>query len=166
MTPVYRNRNYLVRQNLSLVVLAVVFVYGLFELWRAFASPGGDTTGAMFGVLFLGGSLWGAYTLWSDGRDVVAALEADFDARQIAVTAWVPFSSRRLVAAIDDSLAWRFWVKPGARGQMSYFLHLALPGSPRPLSIELKRGETPPEGLRRLAPAAIAEFEAATGRAG
>jgi hypothetical protein len=34
--------------------------------------------------------------------------------------------------------------------------------SPRPLQIELKRGQPIPEGLRRIAPAAIEEFETTT----
>jgi hypothetical protein len=161
MTRIYENRHFFLRQNISVVVLVLVFVYGIFELWRAFTSAG-DSTGAMFGVLFLGGSVWGAYTLWSDGRDVVASLDADLAARRILITLWGPFSRKRIDEPLDDIVEWRFWVKTGTRGQKSYFLHAVTPSNPRPLQIELKRGRPVPDGLRQIAPAAIEEFEAAT----
>ena len=161
MTRVYENRGYFLRQNISAVVLVAVFIYGIFELWHAFTSAG-NSTGAMFGVLFLGGSVWGAYTLWTDGRDVVGILDADLAARRVEITLWGPFTRKRIATALDDILEWRFWVKTGARGQRSYFLYLITPGNPRPLQIELKRGQPIPDGLRQLAPLAIEEFETAT----
>jgi len=162
MTRVYENRGFLVRQNLSIAVLAVVFVYGIFELWRAFASAG-DSTGAMFGILFIGGSVWGFYTLWSEGRDVIAALDADLAARQAVITLWGPLRRKRLAEGLDAIVEWRFWVKTGSRGQRSYFLYAVTPSSPRPLQIELRRGQAISDGLRQIAPAAIEEFETATG---
>ena len=165
MTRLYENRGYFLRQNISLVVLVVVFVYGIFELWRAFTSSGGDSTGAMFGVLFLGGSVWGFHTLWSDGRDAIAILDADLAARRLEFTLWSPFSRKRIAERLDDIVEWRFWVKAGSRGQRSYFLRVMTPSNPRPLQIELKRGQAIPEGLRQIAPAAIEEFETATKKA-
>jgi hypothetical protein len=162
MIRIYENRGFFIRQNGSVAVLLVVIVYGVFELWRAFTSAGGDATGTMFGVLFIGGGIWGFYTLWTDGRDVIAALDADFAARQAVFTLWGPFTRKRLVESLDDVLEWRFWVKPGARGQRSFFLHAVTRSYPRPMQIELKRGEPVPDGLRQIAPAAVAEFEAMT----
>ena len=161
MTRIYENRGYFLRQNLSVVVLALVFVYGIFELWRAFTSAG-DSTGAMFGVLFLGGSVWGGYTLWTDARDAVAILDADLAARRVEITLWGPFTRKRIAVPLDDVVEWRFWVKTGSRGQRSYFLYLITPSNPRPLQIELKRGQAIPDGLRQIAPTAIEEFETAT----
>jgi hypothetical protein len=161
MTRVYENRGYFFRQNLSVVVLAMVFVYGIFELWQAFTSAG-DPTGAMFGVLFLGGSVWGSYTLWTDGRDTVAILDADPGARRVEITLWGPFTRKRIALPLDDIIEWRFWIKTGSRGQRSYFLYVITPSNPRPLRIELKRGQAIPDGLRQIAPAAIEEFETAT----
>ena len=161
MTRVYENRGFFLRQNLSVAVLAVVFVYGIFELWRAFASAG-DSTGAMFGILFMGGSVWGFYTLWSEGRDVMVALDADLAARQAVITLWGPLTRKRLAEPLDAIVEWRFWVKTGSRGQRNYFLYAVTPSNPRPLQIELKRGQPIPDGLRQIAPAAIEEFETAT----
>ena len=161
MTRLYEHRGYILRQNISVVVLAVVFVYGVFELWRAFTSAG-DSTGAMFGILFLGGSVWGFYTLWTEGRDVVAAFDADLATRQAVITLWGPFTRKRFAEPLDGIVEWRFWIKTGSRGQKTYFLFATTPSNPRPLQIELKRGQPVPDGLRQIAPAAIEEFEAAT----
>jgi hypothetical protein len=161
MTRVYENRGFLRRQNGSVAVLALVFFYGIFELWRAYAFTG-DTTGAMFGVLFLGGSVWGIYTLWKDGRDVVAALDADLAQRQAVITLWVPLTRKRLRESLDAVTEWRFWVKTGSRGQRSYFIYAVTSANPRPLQIELKRGVPISDGLRQIAPAAIEEFETTT----
>jgi len=161
MTRLYENRGFFLRQNGSVVVIALVVIYGVFELWRAFAA-GGDPTGALFGVLFVGGGIWGFYTLWHDGRDVVAALDADLAGHQAVFTLWGPFTQKRLAMPFDAIVEWRFWVKPGTRGQRSYFLQAMTRASPRPLQIELKRGQPVPDGLREIAPAAIEEFEAAT----
>jgi hypothetical protein len=161
MTRLYENRGFLLRQNGSVVVLVVVVVYGVFELWRALSGTG-DTTGSLFGILFVGGGIWGSYTLWTDGRDVIAALDADLATRQAVFTLWGPFTRKRLAESLDDILEWRFWVKPGARGQQAYFLYAVIRSNPRPLTIELKRGQAIPDGLRQVAPAAIKEFETAT----
>ena len=161
MTRLYENRGFFRRQNGSAVVLVLVIIYGIFELWRAFSGPG-DATGSLFGVLFVGGGIWGAYTLWTDGRDVIAALDADLATRQAVFTLWGPFTRKRLAESLDDVVEWRFWTKPGAPGQRSYFLHAVTRSHPRPLQIELKRGQPIPEGLRQVAPAAIEEFETAT----
>jgi len=161
MTRIYENRGFFLRQNGSILVLVLVVVYGVFELWRAFTSAG-DTTGALFGVLFVGGGVWGFYTLWTDGRDVIGALDADFASRQAVFTLWGPFTQKPLAESLDGIIEWRLWVKPGTRGQRSYFLQAVTRSSPRPLQIELKRGQPIPEGLRRIAPAAIEEFETTT----
>lgn len=162
MTRLYENRRYFLRQNGSVVVLALAFAWGIFELWQAFGSAAGDSTGAMFGVLFIGGSAYGFYTMWVDGRDVIAILDADLATRQAVITLWGPFTRKRISLRLDDIVEWRFWTKVGSRSQRRYFLYAITPENPRPLQIELYRGQEVPEGLRQVAPAAIEEFETAT----
>jgi hypothetical protein len=72
------------------------------------------------------------------------------------------FTRIRLAEPFDAVAEWRFWVKAGTRGQRSYFLRVSTRAHPRPLQIELKRGQPIPDGLRQIAPAAIEEFETAT----
>src|SRR5262249_49673424 len=96
MTRIYENRRFFLRQNISVVVLALAFAWGIFELWQAFASAAGDSTGAMFGVLFVGSSIYGFYTVWTDNRDVIAILDADLATRQAEITLWGPFTRKRI----------------------------------------------------------------------
>jgi hypothetical protein len=77
MTRIYENPGLARRNNISAAVLVVVIIYGIFELWMAFSSSTGDSTGAMFGVLFVGGGLYGAKTIWDECRDLVVAFDAD-----------------------------------------------------------------------------------------
>lgn len=159
MERLYDNPGFARRQNISASVLVIVVLYGVFELWRAFSSAAGDTTGAMFGVLFVGGGLFGAKTIWDESRDLVAAFEADFAAGRGAVTLWRPFRLLRLELSLDQITGWRHWVKIGKRNVKVHYLIANAAGYPRPLSFELRPGEAVAEGLRRLAPEAIADFE-------
>jgi hypothetical protein len=159
MEQLYDNPGFARRQNISASVLVIVVIYGVFELWRAFSSADGDTTGAMFGVLFVGGGLFGAKTVWDESRDLVAAFAADFAAGRGVVTLWRPFRPFRLELGLDQLTGWRHWVKIGKRNSRSHYLVADAAGYPRPLYFELRLGGSVVDGLRRLAPGAIADFE-------
>ena len=164
MERLYTNPGFTRRQNISATVLVVVVIYGVWELWRAFNSAAGDTTGAMFGVLFVGGGLFGAKTLWDDGRDLVVAFDADSGAGRGVLTLWRPFRLLTLDTGLDQITGWRHWVKVGKRNLRTHYLVVSAAGYPRPLYIELRPGEAIPEGLRRLAPGAVEDFETSTAR--
>ena len=163
MEKLYSNPGFTRRQNISLVVLVVVIIYGIFELWRAFSSPVGDTTGAMFGVLFVGGGLFGMKTMWDDSRDLILSLEADFGAGRGVLSLWRPFKSLTLDLPLDQITGWRHWIKVGKRNLRTHYLVATAAGYPRPLYLELRLVEAIPDGLRRLAPEAVADFEASIG---
>ena len=165
MERVYENRSFLNRSNISSIVLIVVPIYGIFELWMAFSSPNGDSTAALFGVLFIGGAAYGAWSLWNDTRDLVVAL--DVDGEHALVTLWRPFGTRTIATDLASLTGWRHWVKVTGRGVRTHFIYANLAGQPRPLAFEMSPGKPVADGLRRIAPGAVEGFEIATGaRAG
>jgi hypothetical protein len=163
MTRIYENPGFAKRNNISVVVLIVVVIYGVWELWSAFGAGGSDSTAAMFGVLFVGGGIYGAYTIWTEGRDQVISLDVDFDSGRAAVTLWRPFRNLVIETTVDRLSGWRHWVKVGKRSMRTHYLVTNAEGYPQPLYIELTKGEMP-EGFRRLSPSVVQEFEESTGK--
>ncbi len=108
-----------------------------------------DTTAAMFGVLFVGGGIYGAYTIWTEARDQVIALDADPNTGRAAITLWRPFKNMVIDLPIDRLTGWRHWVKVGKRNMRTHFVVFNAEGYPQPLYVELTKGEMP-EGFREL----------------
>ena len=163
MTRIYENPGFARRNNISVVVLVVVVIYGFYELWNAFGDGSQDTTAAMFGVLFVGGGIYGAYTIWTEARDQVIALDADPNTGRAAITLWRPFKNMVIDLPIDRLTGWRHWVKVGKRNMRTHFVVFNAEGYPQPLYVELTKGEMP-EGFRDLSPAVVEEFEENTGK--
>jgi hypothetical protein len=163
MTRIYENPGYARRTNISVVVLIAVVIYGVWELLTAFGGGGSDPTAAMFGVLFVGGGIYGAHVLWTEGRDLVLALDVDPAGDRVAVTLWRPFRNLVLEAATDRLTGWRHWVKVGKRNLRTHFVIFNFEGYPRALQVELTSGEMP-AGFRRIAPSVVADFEENTGK--
>jgi len=163
MERLYDNPGFARRQNISVAVLVVVVLYGIFELWMAFSSSAGDSTGAMFGVLFVAGGLYGAKTMWDEGRDLVIAFDADLAAGRGAITLWRPFRVLALDVALDQVRGWHHFVKVGKRNLKLHYLIAEAAGYPYPLHFEMRPGVAVADGLRRLAPEAVEDFETNTG---
>lgn len=163
MTRIYENPGFARRNNISVVVLVAVVIYGFFELYGAFIAGSRDSMAPIFGVLFVGGGIYGAYTIWNEARDRVMAIDADFDKGRAAVTLWRPFKSLVIDVPIDRLTNWRHWVKVGKRNMRTHFVIFNAEGYPQPLYVELTRGEMP-EGFRKLAPQAVEDFEENTGK--
>ncbi len=163
MTRIYEYPGFAKRNNISVIVLVAVFVYGFFELYTAFFAGGQDQMAAMFGVLFVGGAVYGAYTIWSEARDTVMALDLDPATGMTKITLWRPFGTHVLDVPSSQLTGWRHWVKVGKRNVQTHYVIFNAPGHPRPLHVELTKGDLP-EGFRQLSPAAVEEFEENTGR--
>ena len=163
MERVYSHAGFAGRSNISMVILVVVIIYGFFELWTAFGSEAGDSTAAMFGVLFLGGGVYGIYSMWNDTRDLVSALDIDMATGRAAVTLWRPLRPLVISESTGALSGWRYWVKVAGRGAKTHFLIANLAGYPRPLYFEMVAGKPVADGLRKLAPEAVEELETNTG---
>jgi hypothetical protein len=163
MTRIFDSPKFALRLNISAVVLVVVLIYGLFELYTAFRSETPDSTGALFGIFFVGGGIWGAWQTWSDNRDKVASFDVDEAAGTGVATLWRPFSPLRVAGPLDQFTRWRFQVKVASRGLRSYHFFFRAPGYPNELQMEIQRGAKLAEVFRRIAPQAVADYEDNTG---
>jgi hypothetical protein len=162
MTRIYDNPSLAKRSNISMVILVVVIVYGVWDLWHAFRTAGGALTiDLAFGALFIGGGIYGIWRTMTDARDVVTALD-EGDGRAV-VTLWRPLQSKRIDVPLAALTRWRHYVKIGQRKARSHVILVDCPEHPHPLQIEMPRGIVPSEGLRRLAPEAVEDFERDTG---
>jgi hypothetical protein len=162
MERIYENAGLVSRSNISIVVLVVVLIYGVWEIYSAVVVNGGESTGIAFGVLFIGGGLYGLQKTMNDTRDLVAAIDADASGHA-AITLWRPFSRQVIETRIADITGIRFWIKAVSRLQRGYNIFFRVPSYPRELSVELRHGQAISDGLRRLAPQAVDEFELNTG---
>jgi len=166
MTRIYDSPKFALRLNISVVVLVLVTIYGLFELYTAFLrSETPDSTGALFGIFFVGGGIWGGYQTWNDNRDKVAAFDVDEAAGSGVVTLWRPFTTVKLAGPLDRFSNWRFKVQVASRGLRSYHFFFRAPGYPRELQMEIPRGTKLAEVFRRIAPVAVGDYEDNTGAA-
>jgi hypothetical protein len=162
MTRILDNPGTAKRSTISLVILAAVFIYGIWELWHA-ATGGGDQLAYIFGICFVGGAIYGVRTTLAETRDLVVAFDADTESGTAALTLWRPLKSMRIETTLDKVTGWRLWVETGTRGLKRFFLLAREPSHDRALRFELTRGMTIPDELRRLAPEAIEDFERETG---
>jgi len=161
MSRIYEDRGAARRLDIYMIILGLVFLAGCRELWEALAVDPADFSGLAFGAVFVGGAVYGVYQTFNDGRDLVTAFDVDFDTGNARVTMWQPFRRPVMEAPLSEFANWRFWVKvTGALRRYQLFAELR--GYPRKLVFELNPSK-PLDGLRRIAPAAIADFENSPG---
>lgn len=160
MTSLYVHRRFWGRHVGLLAFLALVFVYGCFELWRALRAPSGDASnGIMFGVIFVGGSLFAVRQTLQDHRDLVVSLLRNDSDGSFTASVFDRLRAEEITAAASAFTDWRLYRKPIGRRGAAFFLHVDCALWPRPLRFDLKPG-TDVTGLRQVAPEAIAEYEA------
>lgn len=159
MTRLYVHRGFWGRYIGLLIFLALVFVYGCFELWRVWTLPGGDTSsGFMFGIVFVGGSLYSLRSVLQENHDLVISLTRDDHAPHLVVSVFARFNAAEITAAPAAFSNWRLYRKTIGRNRVAFFVLADCTACPRPLRFDLKPG-TDLTGLRALAPEAVAEFE-------
>lgn len=171
MTRIYENRGFWWRQTLSLMAVILVALYGAWELWSAttstqeYHSPVGELFGLgddryLFGIIFLGGGLYAIWQLINDSTDTVASLDVDEATGKATATLWRPLQKMTLTADLAGISDWRLYVKIGNRNMRTALVYANFPGYPRPLQFDLRRTDV--EGLRKIAPEAVADYERAT----
>jgi hypothetical protein len=172
LTRLYENKGHWWRQTLSLVAVILVSFYGVWELWWAtfgtgdYHSPMGEMFGIgddryLFGIAFLFGGIYACWTLIRDSADVVSTFDLDEPTGMTLATLWRPGWTEKLVAPLSAIDNWRLYVKVGNRNVRTFYIYADHPNYRRPLNFDLRRANL--EGLRRVAPEAVADFEAAAG---
>ena len=171
MKHAYENKGYWWRQTASMAVVIVVAIYGVWELWSAAFTPPSQTgMGQLFGIgddrylfglAFVGGGVYALWQLINDAPDTVATFDVDESTGQSVVALWRPFWTERLKADLGRIGNWRFHVKVGSRNVRTFFIFADHRDYPRPLQFDLRRADV--EGLRKIAPEAVADFERAAG---
>jgi len=159
VTRLYVHRGFWGRYVGLLIFLVLVFIYGCFELWRVWTLPGGDgSTGIMFGIVFVGGSLYSLRGVLQENRDVVISLARKANAPDLVVSVFARFKAAEITAPPEVFSNWRLHRKMIGRNRVAFFILADCALWPRPLRFDLKPG-TDLTGLRALAPEAVAEFE-------
>jgi len=163
MTRIYVNPGYWWRNNVSLAVLVIVAIYGVWELWRAAGVTGEDALpGYLFGAAFVGGAVYGLWTTINDARDRVTAFDMDEASGASRAEFWRPFWTEKLEGARSDVGDWRLHVAIGNRSVKTFFIYANHKRYPRPLQFELRQG-IDVAGLQKVAPEAVAEYGRAIG---
>jgi hypothetical protein len=158
MTRIYEQRGFIGRQWLSMVILAGSFLYGFWELWLAATQPEAGNNNAIFGVLFIGASIFGLVRLMKDSGDIVASLDRDGSGRLVA-SLWRPWGRLTVAGPQAQFTNWRFYIAVAKRNQATPLIRVDHAGYPRPLTIELKPDTVISDGLREVAGEAVADFE-------
>ena len=114
----------------------------------------------MFGIVFVGGSLFAFRQLLEEHRDLVVTLDRNDADGTLVATVFGPFGATPLAGPVADFTGWRLYRKPVNRRTVALFILADFAGRVRPLRFDLKPSNDL-AGLRGLAPEAVAEFEAA-----
>ncbi len=101
---IYEQRGFVGRQRFSTGILLFAFFYGVWELWVGATQA--DSNSLLFGVLFIGASLFGVWRLMKDNGDNVATLDREGD--RLAATLWRPWGTARVSAPLARFSNWRF----------------------------------------------------------
>jgi hypothetical protein len=166
MTRIYTNPGYWWRNTVSLVVLVLIAIYGVWELWRASGVAGEEgLPGYLFGVAFVGGAAYGLWQTINDARDRVMTFDIEEASGRSLAAFWRPFWTEKLAAEPGEIHDWRLHVAIGSRNAKTFFVYADHRRYPRPLQFELRQNVDVTE-LRKIAPEAVTEYDRAIGRAG
>lgn len=158
MTRIYEQKGYTGRLRISTVVLALAFLYGCWEVYLGLSAPSDTNNNLLFGPLFVLAAAYGFWRLMQDSGNVVTALDRADDGNLVA-TLWRPWGTARLSG--PGFTNWRYYVALKGRNLTQPMIYVDHPQSKRPLAIELKPGMAL-DGLRSVAPAAVAQYEETT----
>jgi hypothetical protein len=155
MTELYANPGIWKRTFWYGVVIVAAFGWGLFELWQGSRTAGGDAqSGALFGVLFIGGGIYAVWQVMTDWRDVIVSLERDADGATVAKV-WSLTGPITVDGPFTD---WRYHVTVAGRRTEVPWIFVDTPDWQRPLRIDLRQ-KADLAGLRTIAAEAVAEYE-------
>ena len=161
MKRIYQNAGVARRANMSLVIFSGIFAYGLLDLWMAVTM--GSISNAIFGILFILGAFYGAYTALGEARDTVLSIDAD-ETGAAVLTVWAPFVPRKVETRLERLTGWRHWVYLVGARKKRHFLFVREESIPRLLRLELVPGKPLTHELRNVALEAFQDYERESGQ--
>ena len=132
-TRVYTSPGVTGRPTVSLVIVSLAAIYGVFELWRAAANNFQNQLDLLFGIFFIGGGIYGFNKTWTDTRDTVVTIDVDKSAARTTVGLWRPFRPLLIETGPEGLSGWRHFVKLGPRDFRTHMIVADLAGYPRPI---------------------------------
>ena len=167
MTRIYESPGNRLRMRISVIALVGLILLGIWYLaFQALAAPAGV---AGFGpwilsIAFIVAGGGGLLRVFKGGGDRVIALDMDEETGKAVLWLWSPLGARRIRTEIGKLTGWRYRVSGGRSRRTRYRCILAdLEGRARPVIFDLRHDYPVPNGLRRIAPEAINEFEREAG---
>jgi hypothetical protein len=158
VTRIYEQKGYATRLRFSTAVLVLAFLYGCWEIYLGLSTPSDGNNNLIFGPLFALAAIYGFWRLMQDSGNVITALDRTDDGNLVA-TLWRPWGTAKIRG--PGFANWCYYVALKGRNLTQPMIYVDHPQSKRPLAIELKAG-MPLDGLRNVAPAAVAEYEETT----
>jgi hypothetical protein len=149
MTRIYENRGLARRMTMSMIVVAIAFLFGLFEIWSIFRAPAGESGyGYLFALFFIFGGLYAYRQLQADFEDTVVALDAD--ETTALITLWRPLRAKRIDGPLSALTGWRKEVK-STRNMRIEMLVADHANHPKPLRFETGKGILATDAFMKLA---------------
>jgi hypothetical protein len=167
MSRLYESPGHKLRMRISLIVLTGLVLLGLWYLaFQALVAPPGSGIGPwVLSAAFIVAGVTGLVRVLRGARDWVIAMDMDEATGKVVIWLWGPLGARRIRTGIDQISNWRY-AATGGPGRARYRRILAdLPKRSRPIRFELRTDEPVPDGLRHVAPDAIADYERDVGNA-
>lgn len=161
MIRLYESPRHKLRMRISLIILTGLILLGVWYLvFQALAAPPGSGIGPwVLSVAFIVSGIAGLVRVLNGARDWVIAMDMDEATGKVVIWLWGPLGARRIRTAIDQIANWRYAATGGA-GRARFRRILAdLPKRSRPILFDVRLTHPVPDGLRRIAPGAVADYE-------
>lgn len=167
MTRLYESPGQRLRMRISIIILVGLILLGVWYLvFQALAAPPDGRIGPwILSITFIVAGIGGMVRVLGGARDWVIALDMNEETGRIVIWLWSPLGARRIKTEINQLSNWRY-LASGRSGRARFRRILAdLPVRARPIIFDVRLTHPVPDGLRRIAPDAVADYERDVGLA-
>ncbi len=162
MIRLYESPGHGMRMRISLILLFGLVLLGAWYLvFQALVAPPGIAgLGPWFlSIAFMVAGIGGLVRTLRGARDRVVAMDMDEASGNTVIWLWSPFGARRIRTHVGNLANWRYEATGGPRKARFRPILADLKGRERPLIFDVRPTRPVPDGLRRVAPQAIADYE-------
>jgi hypothetical protein len=162
MTRLYESPGHRLRTRISLIILIGLILLGIWYLvFRALAAPPGIAGLGPWAlsIAFIVAGVAGLVRVLNGARDWVIAMDMEEETGKVVIWLRGALGARRIKTEIHQLCNWRYSAA-GRSGRARFRRILAdLKGRRRPLIFDVRLAHPVPDGLRRVAPQAVADYE-------